>query len=528
MHRAKVLILMLCLSASACAGNEPFDPTEVARAVEATLKAYATPESLQPMETARPAATPTTPSIPAPTTIPVPTNTPAPTGVPTPIDTPIPSPTPIPSDTPTAIPTDTATATPTSSATSTPVPTPTAAAAVPADWVVYQDIVGQFSFSHPPGWELDDQRAGWVAFRPESYAMVGVKTEPNADVRPRGEDDESSLNSLVERAAARPDQLRFRVLDKGLWDNTGFFVMHTATHPSLDVTDYTLEVAIPIGSANTATLVCSRAFNPIPDAWIEDFHVLLATLDVPGGTIRRATPVPSPTRAPGEAPTGTVNSNCNLRQGPGTNYGVSGNAQAGDIVELLGRNEAADWLHVKAGGKLAWVAAFLVLDGDLGELPVQQSTAPTVTVAPPTATRVPRPRVGQEVEGGGWRFKVSEVHKRKAVYFYDYSYIAQGNFLIVVIDAVNIQSGTDYFANNLDPWVVDMPGNVYNYQIKASGYAQWQLGGLSSPYTDVNPGNFVRIAMAFDIPPDRGQLLLSTDVLIWIDLGDFSTMPLEK
>ena len=44
----------------------------------------------------------------------------------------------------------------------------------------------------------------------------------------------------------------------------------------------------------------------------------------------------------------------------------------------------------------------------------------------------PWPKVGEEVEGGSWRFKVSEVHKRKAVYFYSSSYVAQGQFLVVI------------------------------------------------------------------------------------------------
>jgi hypothetical protein len=132
------------------------------------------------------------------------------------------------------------------------------------------------------------------------------------------------------------------------------------------------------------------------------------------------------------------------------------------------------------------------------------------------------------VQGGGWRFKVSEVHKRKAVYFYDRSYVAHGNFLVVVIDAVNIQSGTDYFSHSLRPWVTDSAGRVYRHSGTGSSYARWQLGGLSSVYTDVNPGNFVRIAMAFDLPPDQGKVFLSTEVLIWIDLGDFSAMPLEE
>jgi hypothetical protein len=135
--------------------------------------------------------------------------------------------------------------------------------------------------------------------------------------------------------------------------------------------------------------------------------------------------------------------------------------------------------------------------------------------------------IGTEIEGGGWRFKVSAVHKRKAVYFYDESYIAMGRYLIVVIDATNLQSGTDYFDRNIDPWVTDMAGNEYSTRGTASGYARWQYGGLSSLYADVNPGNFVRIAFAVDLPDSTGRVLLSTAVGKWIDLGDFAAMQSE-
>jgi hypothetical protein len=135
--------------------------------------------------------------------------------------------------------------------------------------------------------------------------------------------------------------------------------------------------------------------------------------------------------------------------------------------------------------------------------------------------------IGQEIEAGGWRFKVSEVHKRKAVYFYDDAHVAMGRYLVVIIDATNLQSGTDYFDRTINPWVTDEPGNVFSVSGTASGYARWQYGGISSIYTDVDPGNFVRIALAVDLPEDTGKVLLSTDVGKWIDLGDFASMASE-
>jgi hypothetical protein len=100
-----------------------------------------------------------------------------------------------------------------------------------------------------------------------------------------------------------------------------------------------------------------------------------------------------------------------------------------------------------------------------------------------------------------------------------------GHFLIVVIDATNLQAGTDYFDRNIDPRVVDERGQRYSASGKGSGYAQWQLGGLDSVYTDVNPGNSVRIAFAVDLPDATGRVYLQTDVGKRVDLGNFAEMP---
>jgi hypothetical protein len=110
MHRAKILALMLCVTATACTGNEPFDATEVAMAVEATLAAYSTTEAIPSPGATRPEAAATPPLVPAPTLTSLPADTSLPTEIPTPTDTPQPSPSPIPSVKPTLL----STATPTS------------------------------------------------------------------------------------------------------------------------------------------------------------------------------------------------------------------------------------------------------------------------------------------------------------------------------------------------------------------------------------------------------------------------------
>jgi hypothetical protein len=136
------------------------------------------------------------------------------------------------------------------------------------------------------------------------------------------------------------------------------------------------------------------------------------------------------------------------------------------------------------------------------------------------------PKIGEPVQAGPWALTVSEVHKRKAVYFYDRSYVAKGHFLILVIEVTNQGSGTSYFAKQ-DPWLTDKPGNVYLSSSKGSSYAEWMLGGLDSMYTDVNPGETRTIAVAFDLPDNVQDVLLSLKALTWVYLGNFEAMQSE-
>lgn len=240
-------------------------------------------------------------------------------------------------------------------------------------------------------------------------------------------------------------------------------------------------------------------------------------------------------RLPAASGSPAANRNANLRGGPGTNYPVVGGVSAGDALDVVARNPAGDWLQLRNGN---WIAAFLV-DNAPADLPVATdipapptsstentgsggSTSPTAGASTGNVVAI-----GEEIEAGGWRFKVSEVRKRKAVYFYDDSYVAMGHFLIVVIDATNLQSGTDYFYRNISPRVVDARGQRYRSSGVGSGYAQWQLGGLSGLFTNANPGSFIRLAFAVDLPDATGRVYLQTDVGKQVDLGDFAAMVSE-
>ncbi|MCX6049505.1 MAG: SH3 domain-containing protein [Chloroflexi bacterium] len=69
--------------------------------------------------------------------------------------------------------------------------------------------------------------------------------------------------------------------------------------------------------------------------------------------------------------TGTVIRNANLRAGPGTSYAISGQADQGDTLAIIGQDAAGNWYHLATDH---WIAAFLVNTGT-------ETQTPTATVA---------------------------------------------------------------------------------------------------------------------------------------------------
>lgn len=107
-----------------------------------------------------------------------------------------------------------------------------------------------------------------------------------------------------------------------------------------------------------------------------------------------STPTPPTASAPAtpfvvvEAPT------LNVRLGPSTDYPTMGQVAAGDRLELVGRNDAGDWLVVCCvNGQPGWVAARLVspaLGVTIEQLPVGLApTRPPQPTPTPTSTATP-------------------------------------------------------------------------------------------------------------------------------------------
>lgn len=123
----------------------------------------------------------------------------------------------------------------------------------------------------------------------------------------------------------------------------------------------------------------------------------ISLADVPVQTQVSPTPTRKPTSTPTPSPDAIVNVDMgNLRAGPGTNYDIVGQVKEGTKIEILGKNNAGDWVNVRlklgaqSGQKTGWLSITLL---DLN-IPLSQVSLadipPTPTPSIPTATPTPK------------------------------------------------------------------------------------------------------------------------------------------
>lgn len=222
-----------------------------------------------------------------------------------------------------------------------------------------------------------------------------------------------------------------------------------------------------------------------------------------------ATAAPTFTRTPVTASvavsgtTGTVNRDANLRAGPGTGNKIVGSAKNGQIVTIIGKNADGSWLQLD---NKAWIAAFLVNQGQSDAQP--EATSVSTLVATSTPTVAPAPKVQYWGDTGvqtcgGFEWRVSNVRRSKDAWYYDRKQVAQGEYLIVYVEVKNISSGTASFWETKP----SMPGKEIAEQ--ASQYAAWMMtGGFNTLWKDdVAPGEFITLVGAFDVAPDTHTYL---------------------
>ncbi len=106
-----------------------------------------------------------------------------------------------------------------------------------------------------------------------------------------------------------------------------------------------------------------------------------------------------PTQAPQAVPTDTstgpilkINTDANVRTGPGTNYPVLGGLPAGSTATAIGRDAGAQWFVITYYNSQGWVFSGLAqYTGDTSSLPVIVAPPPPPTDTPVPPTKTPAP-----------------------------------------------------------------------------------------------------------------------------------------
>jgi len=485
-------ILVIVMSLPGCGRKSTPDPDLVARAVAATLTAIPTP----------------TPIVVEVTRVVEKVVTAMPT----------PAPTPTPTPTPTSVPV------------ATPMPVPPAI--VPEGWESYTALDGSFAVSYPRTWQIEEEGVNNVAINDGRFKFIGISTAPTLAILDfsRPEDVAQALVEFIAETTTSSN-LGFKLIEKGSWDDgvhIGAFVkarMRYRGIGSTTVDSVTMAIALPYSRFQAVYMEYVHiGTTELSAQEIETIKQISASIRPPSAAVMTPTPLSEPYVQIKE---GAVN----IRQGPSTSFPIVGKMVKGNRYGIIGKTPDGKWWQICCvNNKSAWVAAWVVEEvGNTEQIAIVQD----IPTPPPTPTPRPQvnpaeafPGIGETVTADGWEFKVYDVKKRKAVYFYGEAYIAQGHFLLVFVEAINRKPGTSYFGE-LKPYVTDRAGNVYRHSIKGSSYAQWQYEGLSSFYSDVNPGNVIRMVHAYDLPDTVGDVMLSLKTPKWIYLGNFSSMPSE-
>jgi len=270
MKQALVSGLVVCLVLAACGGQDTPDPTIVARAVESTLAAQSTQP---PTSTGTP--------IPSATLAPPPTETPSATA--TPSAAPTPSPTAIPTATPTAAPT----------------------VQVPDEWIEYEGLDGLFTLMHPPAWNLIGQDKGSVSFMIPGLAVAGVQVDEKFLSDVAGEDDETIIAYLVEAQKwATPADKVFELLDKGTWNERGYFISFSTIDEGTGYTSYLRKIFLLIEPEGAVKGTLLRVGGEIKEEEVQTMDTVLSTVEVgePSFQVISPTSAAEPTRPPTPTP----------------------------------------------------------------------------------------------------------------------------------------------------------------------------------------------------------------------------------
>jgi hypothetical protein len=149
--------------------------------------------------------------------------------------------------------------------------------------------------------------------------------------------------------------------------------------------------AAEFATAVAATLTAQPTLTPSPTE-TPDIAQMLATA-VAETLTAQPSPTPTATPTPPQPATAVIDSQVNVRQGPGTDYAIIGTATQGQRFPITGKNQDGSWWQIDYNGQIGWITSQLVTAQDVGAVPVAQNIpTPLATHTPtlaPTATSMP-------------------------------------------------------------------------------------------------------------------------------------------
>jgi len=173
---------------------------------------------------------------------------------------------------------------------------------------------------------------------------------------------------------------------------------------------------------------------------------------------------------------------------------------------------------------------------DIGATVFVQIVVPAAEPAAPTAAPQPTAPAGLHDRQtiGGWEIQPERVHKEKAVYWHGTSYVAMGNYAIVIALVKNVLPGSAAMSETVSVGLKDDSGRWYDISKPLSTErfamlaASWQFTVGPVVFTIIDPGDETPLLILWDIAEDVESLSLVVSdgkaVATW-DLGRFADIP---
>ena len=163
----------------------------------------------------------------------------------------------------------------------TPTPAPTTPVVeIPANWLTYKDMGGDFTLRHPPYWDVDDMRMGKVRLDMPDAASATFRFFKTP--LPGAIGDEESLEAMVRDMTdfadfADEDIKKFEtgVLTELISAN---YIRYVTYSPDWGIHSYNIDLRAPLDARHHVRVTCHRAGDPISNQEVEDIARIVASM----------------------------------------------------------------------------------------------------------------------------------------------------------------------------------------------------------------------------------------------------------